>query len=82
MNEESLIFKNSNVSDIQVPHVSANQKDESNQWNGGCIDTESQKKVIGYLQARAYCRFMGVKFKVQKSRNIHRFGVDRQVTLG
>jgi hypothetical protein len=40
------------------------------------------KPVIGLPQARAYCRFVGKKFKLQRSDNVYRFGVDKQDSLG
>jgi len=51
-------------------------------WNGACVDTGAQRTVIGLSQARAYCRFMGVKFKPKANNNSYRFGVDQQDSLG
>jgi hypothetical protein len=35
-----------------------------------------------FSQAKAYCRFVGTKFKLKRNKNINRFGVDRQKLLG
>lgn len=51
-------------------------------WQGAFLDTGAQKTVIGERQARAYCKFVGCKFKLQSSRTVFRFGVDRQKSRG
>lgn len=51
-------------------------------WQGACLDTGSQRTVIGERQARAYCKYIGCKFKLQASRTVFRFGVNRQKSMG
>ncbi len=51
-------------------------------WQGGCMDTGAQKTVIGEKQARAYCRYMGIKFKPRKNYNRYKFGDNTQQSLG
>lgn len=51
-------------------------------WQGACLDAGAQRIVIGERQARAYCKYVGCKFKLQASRTVFRFGVDRQKSLG
>ncbi len=46
------------------------------------MDTGAQTTVIGYKQARAYCRFMGVKFKLKRSDKRYLFGDDKQNSMG
>jgi hypothetical protein len=40
------------------------------------------KTVIGYDQARVYCRRAGVKYKPRPSRNVFKFGQDVQKSQG
>ena len=51
-------------------------------WQGVYIDTGAQRTVIGLLQAKVYCRFVGCKFKLKASSNQYRFGVDVQKSIG
>ena len=51
-------------------------------WQGTCIDTGAQRTVIGLIQAKAYCRFVGCMFKLKENSNQYRFGVDVQKSIG
>jgi hypothetical protein len=44
-------------------------------WQGACLDTDAQRSVIGLPQVRAYCRYMGFRLTLAKSRTVFRFGV-------
>lgn len=41
---------------------------ETTKWQGVCLDTGSRTTVIGLPQAKAYCRYVCVKFKTKKNR--------------
>lgn len=46
------------------------------------MDNVVQRTVIALNQAKAYCRYMGIKFKASHSNNKYKFGNDRQVEIG
>ena len=50
-------------------------------WNGACLDTGTQRTIIGLAQAKAYCRFSGNKFKPKPSPIHFRFGNDSQASI-
>lgn len=50
-------------------------------WHGLCLDTGAQTSVIGLKLGKAYCCFMGVKFKPKSNNHLFRFGSDRQPSL-
>ena len=51
-------------------------------WQGACIDTGARCTVIGLLQAKAYWRFVGCKFKLEENFNQYKCGVDVQKSIG
>lgn len=51
-------------------------------WQGACIDTGAQTTVIVLEQAKAYCRYMGFKFKPNSNSNKYKFEEDQQLSLG
>ena len=55
---------------------------KKSKWHGACLDTGAQRAVLVLNQAKAYCRFVGCKFKPRKNNNVYRFGVDRQEAVG
>jgi hypothetical protein len=78
-----VMFERDDVCSLQIPNVNAREEKSDNfTWNGACVDTGAQKTVIGLPQAMAYCRFVGTKFKLQRSNNVYRFGVGKQDSLG
>jgi hypothetical protein len=77
------MFERDDVCSLQIPNVNARGENSDNStWNGACVDIGAQKTVIGLPQAMAYCRFVGKKFKLQRSNNVYRFGVDKKHSLG
>lgn len=52
------------------------------EWQGACIGTGCPRTGIGLIQAKAYCRFVGCKFKPRKNLNQYRFGADVQKWIG
>jgi transposase InsO family protein len=78
-----VMFEHEDVSSLTIPkHPETSEKQNYTTWNGACLDTGAQKTVIGFSQAKAYCRFVGTKFKLKENKNIYRFGVDRQESMG
>jgi hypothetical protein len=76
------MFERDDVCSLQIPNVNVRGEDsDTSTWNGACGDTGAQKIVIGFPQAMVYCRFIGEKFKLQRSKNVYRFGVDKQDSL-
>jgi hypothetical protein len=67
---------------VNAESLSPVESKKSDKWHGACFDTGAQKTVIGEKQARAYCRYMGTKFKTKPSRHIFKFGVDVQESMG
>jgi hypothetical protein len=51
-------------------------------FHGACIDTGTQKTVIGIHQAIAYCHMIGIPFNPRRSPLSFRFGSDFQRSLG
>jgi hypothetical protein len=41
-----------------------------------------KKPVKGLPLAKAYCRFIGTKFKLKENRNVYRFGMGKQESIG
>jgi hypothetical protein len=77
------MFERDDVCSLQIPNDNARGENSgTSTWNGACVDTGAQKTVIGLPQAMASCRFVGKKFKLQRSNNVYRFGVDKQDSLG
>ena len=62
--------------------VRINLDERRKDWQGACIDTGAQRTAIGLLQAKAYCGFVGCKFKLKANPNQYRFGVDVQKSIG
>ncbi len=62
--------------------INFTDKEVTTKWHGGCVDTGAQTTVIGLRQAKAYCRFMGIKFKPMKSNHRYKFGEDKQDSIG
>jgi Aspartyl protease len=62
---------------IFAAYLEKQQKPDYNKrkWQGACLDTGAQRTVIGLPQARAYCRYMGCRLTLAKSRTVFRFGV-------
>jgi hypothetical protein len=65
----------------QGEFISESDEDGRVQWNGACLDTGSQRSVIGLRQAMAYCKYSGVKFERKPNGNFYRFGVGKQESL-
>jgi hypothetical protein len=78
-----IIFEREDISCFQIPSDSSHKLESHNiSWNGACVDMGAQKTVIGLPQAKAYCRFIGKKFKLKQNNNVYRFGVGKQKSLG
>jgi hypothetical protein len=77
------MFEHEDVSSFTIPkHPETSENQNNTTWNGACPNTGARKTVIGFSQAKAYCRFVGTKFKLKGNKNIYRFGVDRQESMG
>jgi hypothetical protein len=77
------MFERNDVCSLQIPNVNVRgENSDTSTWSGACVGTGAQETVIGLSQARAYCRFVGKKFKLQRSNNVYRFGVDKRDSLG
>jgi Zinc knuckle len=70
-----VMFELDDVCSLQIPNVNV-------RGDRAFVDTGAQETVIGLPQAMAYCLFGGKKFKLQRSNNLYRFGVDEQDSLG
>jgi hypothetical protein len=46
------------------------------------LDSGAQTSVVGLAQAKAYCRYRGVRFKTKASEKAFRFWTQRQKSLG
>jgi hypothetical protein len=78
-----IMFERDDISSFKIPSTSSHKQNSHNvTWHGACVDTGAQKTVIGLPQAKAYCRFIGTKFKLKENRNVYQFGVIKQESLG
>lgn len=42
----------------------------------------AQRTVVGLPQAKSYCRYMGIRFRLKKNNSAYRFGKDKQLSVG
>ncbi|CDF36991.1 unnamed protein product [Chondrus crispus] len=54
----------------------------SSRFCGACLDTGAEKSVIGYAQAKAYCKTFGTPMHLQPSPFFYKFGDGIRSSLG
>jgi hypothetical protein len=67
---------------FRVKRDSPQSKDMENNYNGVCIDTGTERTVIGLKQAQAYCKLAKRPFRTIPNDNVYLFGEDRRLSMG
>jgi hypothetical protein len=62
--------------------AAAPTRTDDGEFDGGVVDTGAKNSVMGLVQARRYCRLLGVPFRLAPTSNVFRFGTHVHRSMG